>query len=48
MPTQATVTGVLQAVEQGDREALGTLFDLVYEELNLLAHPCSGVRGTGI
>lgn len=38
MPTQATVTGVLQAVEQGDREALGTLFDLVYEELDLLAH----------
>ena len=37
MPAQASVTGVLHAVEQGDREALGTLFELVYEELGVLA-----------
>jgi RNA polymerase sigma factor (TIGR02999 family) len=33
-----TITGLLKAVEQGDREALGALFPLVYEELRVLAH----------
>ena len=32
-----TITALLQAVEQGDREALNALFPLVYEELSTLA-----------
>jgi RNA polymerase sigma factor (TIGR02999 family) len=37
-PASPTVTGLLRAVEQGDREALDALFRLVYEELSVLAH----------
>lgn len=33
-----TITALLQAVEQGDRDALGALFPLVYDELSILAH----------
>jgi len=33
----AGITGLLQAVEQGDRDALNALFPLVYEELSTLA-----------
>ena len=33
-----SVTGLLQAVEQGDREALTALFPLIYDELSVLAH----------
>jgi len=36
--THATITGLLQAVEKGDREALNALFPLVYDELTVLAH----------
>jgi RNA polymerase sigma factor (TIGR02999 family) len=32
-----TIAGLLQAVGQGDREALNALFPLVYDELNILA-----------
>src|SRR5262249_1374315 len=32
-----TISGLLQAVGQGDREALNALFPLVYDELNILA-----------
>ena len=35
---RATITGLLQAVQRGDRDALDELFPLVYEELTLLAH----------
>lgn len=35
---QATITGLLQAVQRGDRTALDSLFPLVYDELTLLAH----------
>jgi RNA polymerase sigma factor (TIGR02999 family) len=35
---QATITGLLKAVESGDRDALGALFPLVYDELSVLAH----------
>jgi RNA polymerase sigma factor (TIGR02999 family) len=34
---QAAITGLLQAVERGDREALNDLFPLVYDELRSLA-----------
>ena len=34
----AAITELLQAVQSGDREALATLFPLVYDELSLLAH----------
>ncbi|MEX1113459.1 MAG: ECF-type sigma factor, partial [Patescibacteria group bacterium] len=34
----ATITGLLQAVQRGDRAALDALFPLVYDELCLLAH----------
>jgi RNA polymerase sigma factor (TIGR02999 family) len=34
----ATITTLLQLVRDGDREALGALFPLVYDELSLLAH----------
>ena len=34
---QGTVTGLLLAVQRGDRDALEQLFPLVYEELTLLA-----------
>jgi RNA polymerase sigma factor (TIGR02999 family) len=34
----ATITGLLRAVEQGDRGAFDALFPLVYDELRLLAH----------
>lgn len=34
---QSTITGLLQAVQRGDRQALDELFPLVYEELTLLA-----------
>lgn len=34
---RATISGLLRAVEQGDREALEALFPLVYDELKLLA-----------
>ena len=34
---QDTISGLLQAVEQGDREALNALFPLIYDELNILA-----------
>jgi RNA polymerase sigma factor (TIGR02999 family) len=33
----ATITGLLKAVERGDREALDALFALIYDELNILA-----------
>ena len=36
-PAPATVTDLLQAVDQGDREALDALFRLVYDELSMLA-----------
>lgn len=36
-PAQATITGLLQAVQRGDPEALNDLFPLVYEELRSLA-----------
>jgi RNA polymerase sigma factor (TIGR02999 family) len=35
--TQDTITGLLQAIERGDRTALESLFPLVYEELRILA-----------
>ena len=35
--TGATITGLLQAVQRGDRSALDALFPLVYEELSQLA-----------
>lgn len=35
---QATITSLLQAVQNGDRDALEALFPLVYEELGVLAH----------
>ncbi|MGK2934838.1 MAG: sigma-70 family RNA polymerase sigma factor [Gemmatimonadaceae bacterium] len=34
----ATITGLLQAVQRGERAALDALFPLVYDELCLLAH----------
>lgn len=34
----ATITGLLQAVQRGDRTALDELFPLVYDELCLMAH----------
>ena len=34
----ATITGLLQAVDRGDREALDELFPLVYRELSVVAH----------
>lgn len=34
----ATITGLLQAVQRGDRAALDSLFPLVYDELSVLAH----------
>ena len=34
----ASITGLLQAVKRGDREALEELFPLVYHELSMLAH----------
>jgi RNA polymerase sigma factor (TIGR02999 family) len=34
----ATITGLLQAVQRGDRQALDALLPLVYEELTQLAH----------
>ena len=37
-PASATVTGLLRAIEQGDREALDALFRLAYDELSTLAH----------
>ncbi|HEX6249866.1 MAG TPA: sigma-70 family RNA polymerase sigma factor [Gemmatimonadaceae bacterium] len=37
-PSRDSVTGLLHAVEEGDREALNALFPLVYEELTALAH----------
>jgi len=37
-PAQDSITGLLQAVERGDRNALDGLFPLVYEELSRLAH----------
>lgn len=37
MPVAATITGLLQAVQRGDRAALDALFPLVYEELTQLA-----------
>lgn len=36
--SQASITGLLQAVARGDRAALDTLFPLVYNELTILAH----------
>jgi RNA polymerase sigma factor (TIGR02999 family) len=33
-----TITGLLQAIQRGEREALSTLFPLVYDELLALAH----------
>ncbi|MGH7553797.1 MAG: sigma-70 family RNA polymerase sigma factor [Longimicrobiales bacterium] len=36
-PQQETITGLLHAVQRGDRAALETLFPLVYEELRVLA-----------
>lgn len=36
-PGQASITGLLQAAQRGDREALNALFPLVYEELRSLA-----------
>ncbi|HSJ15533.1 MAG TPA: sigma-70 family RNA polymerase sigma factor [Longimicrobiales bacterium] len=37
IPPQVTVTRLLQAIQEGDRAALNTLFPLVYEELRTLA-----------
>lgn len=37
-PSRDSVTGLLQAVEEGDREALNALFPLLYDELSVLAH----------
>lgn len=34
----ATITGLLQAVQRGERAALDALFPLVYDELCLMAH----------
>jgi RNA polymerase sigma factor (TIGR02999 family) len=34
----STITGLLNAVERGDREALSALFPLVYDALSVLAH----------
>jgi RNA polymerase sigma factor (TIGR02999 family) len=34
----AGITGLLEAVARGDRDALNALFPLVYDELSLLAH----------
>lgn len=36
-PSPETITGLLQAVQEGDRSALEVLFPLVYEELRTLA-----------
>lgn len=36
-PAQASITGLLQAAQRGDREALDALFPLVYDELRSLA-----------
>lgn len=36
-PSDAAINELLQAVEHGDREALNTLFPLVYDELTMLA-----------
>lgn len=36
--TQSTVTRLLGEVRGGDRDALGELFSLVYDELQVLAH----------
>lgn len=36
-PSPDSITGLLQAVQQGDRGALEALFPLVYEELRMLA-----------
>lgn len=33
-----TITGLLQAIQRGERDALDTLFPLVYDELLVLAH----------
>jgi len=38
MSDAATITGLLQAAQRGDRAALDALFPLVYEELTALAH----------
>ncbi len=38
MSEAATITGLLQAAQRGDRAALDALFPLVYEELTALAH----------
>ena len=38
MPGAATITGLLQAAQRGDRGALDALFPLVYAELTTLAH----------
>ncbi|MEJ7760796.1 MAG: sigma-70 family RNA polymerase sigma factor [Gemmatimonadaceae bacterium] len=35
---QDSITGLLRAVERGNRDALDTLFPLVYDELSRLAH----------
>ena len=37
LPASATVTDLLRAVEQGNRDALDALFRLVYDELSALA-----------
>ncbi len=37
-PTDDSITGLLRAVERGDRGALDSLFPLVYHELTRLAH----------
>lgn len=38
MASRDSVTGLLLAVEDGDREALDALFPLIYDELTVLAH----------
>ena len=37
-PAAGSITGLLQAVERGDRDALNALFPLIYDELSALAH----------
>jgi RNA polymerase sigma factor (TIGR02999 family) len=37
-PAARSITGLLQAVERGDRDALNALFPLIYDELSALAH----------
>jgi RNA polymerase sigma factor (TIGR02999 family) len=36
-PPDTSVTGLLRSVQRGDRDALGALFPLVYQELRVLA-----------